>query len=72
MKIMKYQTKNLACYYAKDSVGNDHYQIYEIGEYDIPICIYVDRNTIHLSEKLSEDITTYKFFEELRELIKNL
>lgn len=69
MKLIKFTTKNLVCYHTKDGVGNEHYQIYELDKYDKPICIYVDRKTMHLADELPLDITTYKFFEELKELI---
>ena len=72
MKLIKFTTQNLVCYHAKDGVGNSHYQIYELDNYSKPICIYVDRNTIHLAEELPENVTTYKFFEELWELINLL
>lgn len=72
MKLIKFTTQNLVCYHAKDSVGNSHYQIYELDKYDKPVCIYVDRSTMHLADELPLDITTYKFFEELKELIELL
>lgn len=72
MKLIKFTTQNLVCYHTKDSVGNPHYQIYELDKFEKPICIYVDRNTMHLAEELPEDVTTYKFFEELGELIEIL
>lgn len=71
MKLIKFTTKNLVCYHTKDSVGNSHYQIYELDKYK-PICIYVDINNIHLADELPLDIRKYKYFKELKELIELL
>ena len=70
--VIKFTTEHLVCYQTKDGVGNSHHQIYELDKYDKPICIYVDRSTMHLADELPLDITRYKFFEELKELIELL
>ena len=50
MELAKYTTEHLVCYQTTDSVGNKHYQIFESDNMSKPICIYVDRSTMHLAD----------------------
>lgn len=69
--VVKYETKNLKCFLCKDGKGQLHHQIFEKGN-DIPIIIYVDRHTMHLSDRFPLVASEYKFYDEVREIIKLL
>lgn len=66
MKVLKYSTKHLTCYQAKSLLGQEHYQIFEN---DKLIAIYVDINTMHLADDSPVPETSYKYFNELSEII---
>ena len=70
--LLKYTTKHLVCNQAKDSVGNIHYQIFESDNMTKPVCIYVDKHTMHLADELPLDLNKYKFLDELVEVIQFL
>lgn len=63
-KTFKYTTEHLASLYV-----NNVYQIYdETGL----IAIYENEDNIKLSPKIPEDVTKYKYFEELKEIITHI
>lgn len=72
MDLVKYTTAHLVCHLVKDNVGNKHYQIFESDNMSKPICIYVDRSTMHLADELPHDMDNYKFLNELVEVIQFL
>ena len=66
MKILKYSTEHLTCYQSKDILGQEHYQIFEN---DKLIAIYVNINMMHLADDFPTPETSYKYFNELSEII---
>lgn len=66
MKVLKYSTEHLTCYQANSLLGQEHYQIFEN---DKLIAIYVDINTMHLANDFPVPETSYKYFNELSEII---
>lgn len=71
--LIKYNTKNLKCFLCKDAKGQNHYQIFENGDDEVPAVIYADKHTIHLnSNKIPMAVSEYKYYEEICEIIKLL
>lgn len=70
MKTVKYSTKNLTCYASKDLQGSEFYQIFENENQDTPVAIYVDQNTMHLRQDFPKEEFTYKYFNEMCEIVE--
>lgn len=68
MQVIKYSTEHLVCHKVEDK-----YLIFEKGDMKNPICIYIDKKTMWLADKVSQDREeTYEYFLELGEIIQTL
>ena len=70
--LVKYETKHLTCNIAKDEKGNSYHQIWEKENKEKPIALYVDRQTMHLTNEFPLEASEYKYIEEFCEIIKLL
>lgn len=71
--VVKYKTKHLQCFLSKDQWGKKHYQIFEKGDINKPVLIYVDPHTpLKISNELPKNIHEYKYFLELGEIVEFL
>lgn len=68
MNVVKYTTEHLVCYY--DAESKSH-QIFE-KKACIPMAIYIDCQNLKLNELMPEDVTQYKYFDEMKEIITTL
>lgn len=72
MKTLKYSTAHLTCYLAQDLKGQEHYQIFENGKNDKPIAIYIDCNHMQVANEMPKPETSYKYFDEMCEIVSYL
>ena len=72
MRIIKYSTEHLICYEQHDKKNQKYHGIYEIGNNNEPVALYVDKNTIYLNDQIPIDVESYKYFSELSEIVATL
>lgn len=71
--VIKYTTEHLICYLDKNDRGEIYHKIFEKEDKEEPICIYTDRTTMKLSNRVPEGKEeTYKYFFELGEIVQFL
>ena len=71
MRIIKYSTEHLICYEQYDEKNQKYYGIYEIGNNE-PVALYVDKTSIQLNDQIPTDVESYKYFNELSEIVATL
>ena len=70
MRVLKYSTKHLVCFEAKDQQNQKHHQIFEKVNDQKPVAIYsVDLNKLHLANEFPQNARQYKYFDEMCEIM---
>lgn len=64
MRVIKYSTENLVCYFR-----NGKYYMYEKQDTSNPIAILPSPHTLHISEKIPNPENKYKYFREMQEIL---
>ena len=70
--LVKTETEHLVCTRSKDKNGVPYWNIFEKDNKKKPVAIYVDRHTMHFANELPTDMTQYRFFDEMREIVVEL